>query len=182
MRTGKPWPAAIRIYWHQWPARFEQELGRLREGRCSTWGLPITAGEEERFLVMADAPLPRREGLIALLTPRFGMQDWLSTACRRRGYSTVWLRADRPARIEGASVAIFDATEGLGHELEALRRLAATLTSCPIVALLDFPRAEDRDRVLAAGARAVLSKPLLIDDLFWQIDRLLEEEPDRRVR
>ena len=27
---------------------------------------------------------------------------------------------------------------------------------------------------LAAGARAVLSKPLLIDDLFWQIDRLLE--------
>jgi hypothetical protein len=29
---------------------------------------------------------------------------------------------------------------------------------------------EDRDRALAAGAAAVLAKPLLLEDLFWQLD------------
>ena len=173
VRTGTPWPAAIRIYWHQWPARFEQELGRLRDGVCSSWALPITASEEERFLAMADVPLPRREGLIAIATPQFEMQDWLSTACRRSGYATVWLRPDRPVRIEGARAAIFDASGSTGDKLAALRRLAAALASAPIVALWDFPRVEDRDRALAAGARAVLSKPLVLEDLFWQIDKLL---------
>jgi len=41
----------------------------------------------------------------------------------------------------------------------------------PIVALLDFPRIEDRRRALAAGAQAILSKPLQVDDLFWELDR-----------
>ena len=36
---------------------------------------------------------------------------------------------------------------------------------------MSFPRVEDRDRVLAAGAAALLSKPLLLDDLFWQLER-----------
>ena len=31
MRTGKPWPAAIRVYWHQWPARCVQELKHLAQ-------------------------------------------------------------------------------------------------------------------------------------------------------
>ena len=30
VRSGRPWPGAIRVYWHQWPARCAQELGRLR--------------------------------------------------------------------------------------------------------------------------------------------------------
>jgi CheY-like chemotaxis protein len=25
MRTGSPWPGAVRTYWHQWPARCEPE-------------------------------------------------------------------------------------------------------------------------------------------------------------
>ena len=40
VRSGKPWPAAVRTYWHQWPARADRELRRLalgprvRPGRC----------------------------------------------------------------------------------------------------------------------------------------------------
>ncbi len=176
-RTGEPWPAAIRIYWHQWPPRARQEIARLRDGRCSTWSLPLTAGDEERILLLADEPLPRREGLIAVCTSRFDMQDWLSTACAQRGYSTVWLRPHRPVRVDGAAAAIFDAHECRGEELRSLEHLAAGLGPVPIIALLDFPRIEDRDRALACGAAAVLSKPLLVEDLFWQIDRWLEPRP-----
>jgi CheY-like chemotaxis protein len=180
MRTGEPWPAAIRVYWHQWLPRVEQELTRLRRGDCATWALPITAGEEERFLLLADQPLEKREGLIAVWAPQFDVQSWLTAACSRRGYSTVWLRPHRPARVEDVTAAIFDGNECRGEEIESLRELAETVGPVPIVALLDFPRVEDRNRALAAGAAAVLSKPLLIDDLFWQLDRLLHPEIAQR--
>ncbi len=173
-RSGQPWPAAVRIYWHQWPAQAGQEIARLRAGTCSTWSLPITASEEERLLLLAEEPVAKREGLIAIWTPDFEMHDWLQAACARRGYSTVWLLPHRPVPPEGVTAAIFDGNECRGEERSSLEQLAAALGPAPIVALLDFPRIEDRDRGLAAGAKAVLSKPFLIDDLFWQIDRLLE--------
>lgn len=171
MRTGKPWPAAVRVYWHQWPARCAQELCRLAEGFCSTWGLPATASEEERFLSMADGSIRPSglRGLVAIHTPWFDMYEWLSAACRCRGYSTVWLRDDRAHGVAGVQAGIFDATECRADEAASLARLAAAIRPAPVVALLDFPRVDDCDRALRAGAAAVLSKPLLIDDLYWQL-------------
>ncbi|NQT15230.1 MAG: hypothetical protein HQ582_20910 [Planctomycetes bacterium] len=179
-RTGHPWPAAIRVYWHEWQSRVEQEVARLREGACSTWALPITASEEERLLLFADEPLPVREGLIAVWTPHFDMQDWLRAACGRCGYSTAWLQPHRPIPPLEATAAIFDGNECRGEEAQSLRRLADALGSAPIIALLEFPRVDDRARALAGGARAVLSKPLLIEDLFWQIDQLVDAHPPAR--
>ena len=175
MRTGRPWPSVIRVYWHQWLPRWHQELSRLGRGLCPTWGLPVTATEEERLLASATDPLPEREGRIAIHSPRFEMEDWLSAACRRRGYATEWLQPHRPVRAEGTTAAIFDGTDGDGAELRQLVRLAALLPGVPILALLDFPRIEDQDRLLGCGAAAVLAKPLLVDDLFWQLDRLVNQ-------
>ncbi|MGO8752456.1 MAG: hypothetical protein ACLQNE_41485 [Thermoguttaceae bacterium] len=168
-RSGKPWPGAIRIYWHQWPARCRQELSLLCRGLASTWSLPPTAGEEERLLALDDYPLPAGDGLVVIYSLEFDMQDWLASACRRGGYSTVWLRPHQSIRVEGARAAIFDGTECLGDELAELGRLATIMGPAPVVALLNFPRVEDRDRALAAGAAAVLSKPVLVEDLLWQI-------------
>lgn len=170
-RTGHPWPAAIRVYWHQWLPRWHQEIARLREGLCPTWGLPVTATEEERLLASADESLPRREGLLAIVSPRYEMGDWLSAACRSHGYTTVWLQPHRPLRAEGAVAAIFDATDCLGSEFDQLKRLAAALPRTPILALLDFPRIEDERRAIEGGAAAVLAKPLLLEDLMWHLDR-----------
>jgi CheY-like chemotaxis protein len=75
--------------------------------------------------------------------------------------------------VEGAAAAIFDGSQGRGEELGELEHLAAGLRPAPIVALLDFPRIEDHRRAMAAGAAAVLSKPLQLEDLLWQLDRLL---------
>jgi len=174
-RTGQPWPGAIRIYWHEWSARVEREFACLRKGEPSTWALPITAGEEERLLLAAERPYTQREGLIAICSPQFEMHEWLAAACAGRGYRSVWLRPHRTVRVEGATAAIFDGNECRAEEIEAIERLARSLDQIPIIALLDFPRVDDRNRALAAGARAVLSKPLRIDDLFWQIDRFLAQ-------
>jgi len=180
-RTGQPWPAAIRVYWHQWQARVRREIARLSEGAPSTWSLPVTASEEERLLFAREPPA-RRAGLIAVATPEFEVQDWLRAACTRRGYASVWLLPQRPAPVEGATAAIFDGDDCRGDEAESLARLAAALAPAPVVALLDFPRIDDRDRALAAGARAVLSKPFAIEDLFWEIDRVVSGELGVRSR
>jgi len=173
LRTGRPWPATIRTYWHQWEPRCTEQLGRLGRGESSAWGLPVTATEEERLLLQA-AGSRRRRGLVAIHTHSFEMQDWLSSACRSCGMSTVWLRPPRPARVEGATAAIFEGSDCREEQLDELRHLAAALRPAPIVALLDFPRIEDRRRALSAGAAAVVSKPLQLEDLFWEMDRALE--------
>ncbi len=179
MRTGKPWPATLRLYWHQWPAGCDQQFSQMRQGACSTWALPITATDEERLLLAAEGPTAKTgQGLIAIFTPRYEMQDWLSSACRARGHSTVWLRPPRPARVEGAVAVLFDGTDCRAEEWVALKDLTTAVSplpgapNVPIIALLDFPRIEDQRRALSAGAAAVLSKPLLVDDLFWQLDAI----------
>jgi CheY-like chemotaxis protein len=194
-RSGQPWPGAVRVYWHQWPARCHQELRRMEQGLCCSWCLPPTATDEERLLALADQPLPRREGLIAIYSPSFDMRDWLSQACRRAGYATVAAAGDgwrvgnrnaichKPATtylpppvarhappVQGARAALFDAFDCRGDELEQIGRLAAVLRPAPVIVLMSFPRVEDRDRVLAAGAAALLSKPVALEDLYWQIE------------
>jgi len=181
MRSGNPTPAAVRVYWHHAPPRFDRELRCLRDACGGAWSLPLTATEEERLLADADRPVEQRPGLIAIHTDRFEMEVWLSSACRRRGGSTVWLRPPRPARVEGAVAAIYDGPEGGEGHFDGLSHLAATLgrlpsgRPVPILALLGFPRTRHHRRALAAGATAVLSKPANLDDLYWHLDRLMDE-------
>jgi DNA-binding NarL/FixJ family response regulator len=171
MRSGKPWPGVIRLYWHQAPDRCGRELRRLVEGRGSTWRLPITATEEERLLAAAQTPLSRRQGVIAIYARLAAMESWLAALCRRCGYATVWQRGPHYAQVQGATAAIYDGADLGGGETEQLRRIAAELAPAPLVVLLDFPRIEDHRRALAAGAAGVLAKPLLLDDLLGQLER-----------
>jgi hypothetical protein len=211
MRSGSPWPATMRTYWHQWPARCGRQFRRLAMGQSCSWALPLTATEEERLLAdaaeMGDTvrvgatvalrspsvsglvqqnrsssecphpnPLPRGEG-----TGRFGglvvihsrssvMADWLSAACRGRGFVALSQRELAFARVEGAAAGVFDAGDLSDDESGTLRRFVAALRPAPVVALLSFPRIEDHRRALSAGATAALSKPLMVDDLLVAIE------------
>lgn len=179
MRTGRPWPGTIRVYWHQWPARCARELGRIRRGERSAWGLPTTASDEERLLPASDRPGEPGGGLVAISARAYETQDWLSAAARSRGFSTVWLHPARPAHVEGARALIFAGSHGRGAELDMLRGLRVALGlppaphPAPVIALLDFPRIEDSRRMLADGAATVLSKPVQVDDLLGELSRVL---------
>jgi CheY-like chemotaxis protein len=98
------------------------------------------------------------------------MADWLLAACRGHGLAAIWQRRPAAARVEGATAAIFDAAELDGAECDELRRFVAAVHPSPAIALLSFPRIDDRRRALSAGATAVLSKPVAMADLFWQVD------------
>jgi hypothetical protein len=169
MRTGSPWPGVARNYWHQWPTRCPRELELLMRGARCAWALPPTATEEERLLADRETDAPRMQGLVVIHSPSRPMADWLSDACQSRGFATVCERESREPRVAGAKAAIFDAGDLAPDTLIALERFSAAMRPSPVVALLAFPRIEDRRSVLAAGAAAVLSKPVGLDDLFSAI-------------
>jgi CheY-like chemotaxis protein len=170
-RSGKPWPA-LRVYWHQWPARSARQLRRLLESPGPTWALPLTATDEERLLAEAAEPWPERRGLIVVNAVTVQAEEWLCDACAARGYATVGWLGWRPTRVQGATAAIFDGAGFQDEERDRLAWFSATLRPAPVIALADFPRIEDRQRILAAGAAAMLSKPVTVEDLWWQIEAL----------
>ncbi|MHB1037337.1 MAG: hypothetical protein ACYC35_22650 [Pirellulales bacterium] len=184
-RSGAPWPAVERVYWHQWAPRIARELERLTEGRCPTWGLPVTATEEERLLSTVQEEPPRRQGLVVIETRWFEMAECLSAACRDRGYHALWRRPEvQPAETQ--TVEVEKGTDSPAEKVAAviwegaccddlaaadLRRLAAEFPGVPLAALFDFPRAFDRDRALAAGATCVVSKPVVLEEVFRGLER-----------
>jgi len=173
LRSGHPIPGAVRVYWHQWGPRIGRESAHWLAGLRSSWGLPATTTEEERVLAMAEEPFPQRPGRIAVCSRESDVEDWICDTCRRAGYAVVRLHPDDPPPAEKPSAAVFDGSDESCRQIEDLRRFVATVRPAPVIALLGFPRQEDRDALVAAGATAVLSKPLFVQDLFWELDACL---------
>jgi len=171
-RTGRPWPATIRCYWHQWPARGARQLQAIRERQLAAWSLPHTASEEERFLCEAKPDAASRAGLVVVWSCNRAVAEWLCDACAARGWATVWLRRNWHAAVSGAALGIFDDANLSGPQQDQLHRLCKLVQPAPVLALLDFPRIEDVACAMQAGAAAVLSKPVQLADLYWQLDQL----------
>jgi hypothetical protein len=168
LRSGQPWPAVIRLYWHQGLGRIAREIQRLAEGGCPSWGLPLTATEEERLLAERKTGFQpiARNSLVGIAARRSESFDWLSAACRQHGSPTVWLRSPRYPRVEGLTAILIDGTDFGVIETAMLRQLSERYSQARRIALMDFPRIEDRERLLRAGADAVISKPVSVEDLF----------------
>lgn len=164
-RSGSPWPGVVRVYWHQWPARFTRQLARLARGELTDWNQPPTATPEERLLAPVGVHGPALAGGIAVMSESLEMADWLSAFCRQSGmHPIVFPRLPAPG-VEGFDVAIWDA--GLAEPVvaERFKQVADSFLRAPVIVLLDFPRSSDVEQFTRAGAAAVLSKPLTIADL-----------------
>lgn len=180
-RTGRPPGGTLRNYWHQWLPRMAPEFERAARGERPVWSLPTTATDDERLMAIAEAAAasareqqtsaPQR-GLIAILLRNAAMAQALCDACPGRGYASIWLPQGRGTYLAGVRAAIWDAPPAIESWAQELANVGRDLKGAPIIALAGFPRKEDIERLCAAGASAVVSKPFLLDDLFWQVERL----------
>jgi hypothetical protein len=184
-RTGRPWPAVDRSFWHQWGARFDRELDRFSRGLCPAWGLPETASAEERALWDADLPLAQRLGTVLISARNQETADAVGDACRQAGFVPHCVGPGRQhqgrgggAPPSGAVAAVWEGTQCEPHEVRQLARFCRALAGVPVVVLLDFPRPEGRDRARAAGAAEVVGKPFRLVDLLAHLDRAIGL-PDR---
>jgi hypothetical protein len=168
-RSGEPIAGSLRLYWHQWAARMAPEFSRATAGERPLWEMPLTATDEERLL---DLPPPRSIGggtLLAILARSAESAEVLCEAAAKYGFGAVWIRRNRQPLVAGIQAAIWEAPADLNAAEEELRSWQPLLRGAPVAALTDFPRIEDRDRLLAAGAAFVVSRPFWLGDLFEQL-------------
>jgi hypothetical protein len=168
-RSGSPPGGTTRIYWHQWAARWGHQRERLAAGQCPTWGLPVTASEEERLLIAEpDNQRPVRSGTVWVVAQSIEMSDWLVAACRAGGWTAS--RGDGGPLPEGLSAILWEIPQQRDRAfLELQRMTAATGQATPIVGLADFLRSDDAARLRAVGATSLISKPILLEDLHWHL-------------
>ena len=95
-RSGQPLPGTWRIYWHQWPARWGQQLRRWQEGKCPIWGLPATSIEEDRIaLPLSPAAQAHKARCIGLFSLRPSQADWLFAGLKLWGLQPIWIPGPR---------------------------------------------------------------------------------------
>jgi len=168
-RSGQPWPAAVRMYWHQFSSWFERELSIIHRGGCSSLLLPITATEEERLLqngaVDADKPESAPVVLrVAIQADRREMAELLAEICHGCGQQTIRLSPDNSSADDFA-VAVWDLPTAAPQEIAAFAAAAAQYKNVRWIVLAGFIRPGVHALLLQHGASHVLSKPLVIESL-----------------
>jgi len=169
---GEPLPGALSFYWHQWIPRMGPEFALQADGHPPAWSLPPTATDEERLLFVSDRRRSRHQGLLAIRARDSDCAAALCDAAASRGFAAIWHRSHRLSHVAGIRAAVWDAANSSSDDARAMTEWRAALGGVPVVALLDFPRVEDRSRFVEAGAAVIVSKPFWLDDVFWQIERL----------
>ena len=172
-RSGAPVLAALRSYWHQWPARWSHELSTDPLADCR---LPVSASQEERLLHRSSLRLPRVDELVVIDAQSAETAAAMGDACRALGCAWVWRRGE-VAMVEGASVVLWDATASQLEDEPLARRRVAEAQPAPVVAVTSFPRPETHRAAQRAGVAGLVSKPYLLEDLAYQIGRAMAAVP-----
>ncbi|HTU27541.1 MAG TPA: hypothetical protein VMF30_19180 [Pirellulales bacterium] len=188
MRSGRPWPGAWRVLDHQWPQRGNRQLAALAAAGGSVWNLPVTATAEEQLLHEIQLPVggsTRRasaggkRGTVVAVAAVADMGGALADACRSIGFEAVVWR-DLPGETHesplAAAAVLWDARAEEAGRSELVERLRRATEGAAVVALLGFPRPDEIERATAAGVAAVVSKPFLLADLAWQLDRVARRD------
>lgn len=173
-RSGRPWPGVERIYWHQWQPRLAALLDAQGDNLPAAWRLPRTASAAERLLAGSASPPVAHRGVIGIVSLDAEGYAAFADACTVVGYATVWLNPRRPTLADGLDAVLFSGSSLDAGEAALLRQWSERLRPAPVIALLSFPRTDDVERCRAAGARSVLSKPLISEDLYRELERLLQ--------
>jgi hypothetical protein len=185
-RTGRPWPGVLRVYWHEFPAWWRQQMALRASGRCPEWTRPADCGlrisdcglDDQLIRKPKSAICNRFGGVIVLGTQHSSTADSLSDAVSQAGYATVWRRLGRPSTIvRGAVAGIWDGGQLDDDEEQQLAAFSRHLArdGAPVIALLDFPRHDRVERALAAGAAGVLGKPWSNVELVSTMSFLIAE-------
>lgn len=175
VRSGEPWKGVQRIYWHQWTPQLIDATSDREQRRSKTWVLPRTTTPAERLLRAQEHRHIPQSGLIGISALSFVDFETLADACQASGRATVWLAEPDQADTDTAHYADLSAilcNGGTSHrqDVHRITRLAQQFPGLPLVAVVGYPRLDDQQRLLAAGACHVVSKPYLLDELLTALE------------
>ena len=168
-RTGKPWPGAIRVYAHQFVARVGAQLERYARDGAMSWSPPFTVTEEDRLRNTQDRIGAGDAQTVLVVSKDGASASAICDSLASAGFQTVWNRYCDRIEVDGAAAVVWDCPAGFAESQQSFVDLVQQLRSVPVIAVLGFPRPEDRIQAMRVGAAAVISKPFLVEDLLWQV-------------
>jgi CheY-like chemotaxis protein len=175
-RSGPPLPGVEEVPWSDWPGRLAWWFAELDRGRPGPLGMPPTARRDERLLeaVSRIATVGQEAaGLrISVAAHRAADVEPLCDLITAMGQTVVRRASGRPAVDQDADLLLWDVGDCDATQLSWLRMLAANQPDLGIVLLESFPRAETAALARAAGAVAVLSRPLSLESLSGTVLRV----------
>jgi CheY-like chemotaxis protein len=173
LRTGKPWRGVTRVYWHQFVSRMAEELmGVNAPGRLA---MPRTFTESEISSITVPLPDVRRRGLVVVRAASLESYEAIAEACHVIGHSTTWVNPRQPAFVTGAAAAIWDVAASTERDEAELGRFAKQVHPAPVIAMIGFPRASDRQLASDCGASSIISKPYLLPELWTELARVMAD-------
>ena len=173
-RSGRPPAGCTSSYWHAWQARMTRELDRWRDGRCPSWGLPLTATADERIMELVEQPCDAGHGLVVVCAARSEHARALADGCTRGGYQTLVVAAGQRFAAKDAVAIVWDTPIEAACDADEVSRMQRSAGGAPIFIVAGFPRADQVEAAKLAGVAAVISKPYLVRDLWWQLARAAE--------
>lgn len=163
MRTGEPWRGAIRVYWHQFVERADQNLRRVEAGEPSWW---TPQGETFSNAVTHQELPPNDAALVVIAARDFATYESYAAEFQRAGYATLWRHPYDRLVLSGAHHGVWIGSGTSPDEMTQLSQFAGEVLPAPVTALLNFVRLADVAAAKNAGAETVLAKPIRVAELL----------------
>jgi CheY-like chemotaxis protein len=161
------------VPWHRWPAWAEVNRRQLTQRRAASWALPVTTTADELADFWSGQPLTPDRGLIAIDSPDAESAEVLADVVRAVGFSAVWQPPRSSGFIDGVRAIVCEADDAGNETVERVAQLSRQFAPSPVVALLNFPQPEDIERIMGAGAAAVVAKPFTLHEILAQLEDAL---------
>lgn len=175
-RTCDLLPGVTLVPWHRFSAWAEVNRRQRARRRVTTWSLPVTSSADELAEFWSVQPLGEHRGLILIDADDAESAETLADVVRTGGFSAVWQSPAGDGFIDGVRAVVSEADDGRPATLDRIAQLSRRFAPAPVVAVTNFPRAEDIERILAAGAAAVVGKPFTLHEILAQLEDALRRE------
>lgn len=186
MRSGRPLPAALRIFWYEFPSWWKRQMSLRRAGRCPDWARrtahDVRLAAPDATANSASQSLPR-PSLVVVKTSNYATGNALADVLHSAGYSVAIQTAGSHASVRGALAAVWDGGQLSDHEAVELKAFSAEMDrhAAPVLVLLDFPRRDRIDAAVECGAAGVLGKPWFNGDLIAAVEASIRSRKRMRA-
>lgn len=169
-RSGPALPGVEEVSWNELPLRLAAWFADLDAGRPGVLGLPAASRREDRVLEAAAGlrGAARREGVslrVGVAARRAVDLDGVGALLAAAGATVVDRMVGRPRLDVEADLVVWDVEQITADVLTWLRMLTIQQPGLAVVLLDSFPRSDTSLAAFAAGARAVLGRPLAAESL-----------------
>jgi len=169
-RSGPALPGVEEVAWNELPTRLTGWFADLDAGRPGVLGLPAASRREDRVLEAAARlrAVARHEGQplrVAAVARHAVDLDGTAALFAASGADVIDRSVGRPRLDTPADFVVWDVDRIDTDTLTWLRMLTIQQPGLPVVLLDSFPRSDTSLAALAAGALAVLGRPLAMEAL-----------------